>query len=112
MQDGDADLAAKRAGGDPAARGGRSRDDPLAVDGDHVGQRAGVGDATLGPRDAGVESAELTAPADAGLRHDVARGVVLDVQRHFFDQFGALINTGPTGTNVCDLRIALKEKNK
>ena len=31
---------------------------------------------------------------------------------HFFDQFGALINTGPTGTNVCDLRIALKEKNK
>ncbi len=28
---------------------------------------------------------------------------------HFFKMFNALINTGPTGTNVCDLRIALKD---
>ena len=26
---------------------------------------------------------------------------------HFFEQVGSLIKTGPTGTNVCDLRVAL-----
>ncbi len=28
----------------------------------------------------------------------------------FFEQVGGLLKTGPTGTNVCDLRIALAEK--
>ena len=29
---------------------------------------------------------------------------------HFFEQAGGLLITGPTGTNVCDLRIALAER--
>lgn len=29
---------------------------------------------------------------------------------HFFSQVGGLIKTGPTGTNVCDLRVALRRR--
>jgi glycerate-2-kinase len=43
----------------------------------------------------------------------VARGLDLDTYLqqfdayHFFEQTGGLLETGPTGTNVCDLRVAL-----
>lgn len=30
---------------------------------------------------------------------------------HFFDSVGGLVRTGPTGTNVCDLRIALTPRS-
>ena len=29
---------------------------------------------------------------------------------HFFEQFDALIKTGPTGTNVCDIRVLLRNE--
>lgn len=49
----------------------------------------------------------------------LARAKQLDPQRflaandayHFFDAIGGLIKTGPTGTNVCDLRVVLVDRH-
>ncbi len=51
---------------------------------------------------------------DGSILHDIARSGIDPreyLQRndayHFFDRFDALIKTGPTGTNVCDIRVLL-----
>ncbi|GIW90498.1 MAG: hypothetical protein KatS3mg109_0930 [Pirellulaceae bacterium] len=31
---------------------------------------------------------------------------------HFFDAVGSLLRTGPTHTNVCDVRVVLVERNE
>lgn len=38
---------------------------------------------------------------------EVRRYLVRNDAYHFFEKYGGLLKTGPTGTNVCDLRVAL-----
>jgi hydroxypyruvate reductase len=52
---------------------------------------------------------------DGHMLHQVARsGIDPNDSRkrndayHFFERFDALIKTGPTGTNVCDVRVLVK----
>jgi glycerate 2-kinase len=62
--------------------------------------------------------AELDAPdrntTSSGCRDYVAAGAPGDFLArndayHYFEPFDALIRTGPTHTNVCDLRVVLTE---
>ncbi|MCL2624116.1 MAG: glycerate kinase, partial [Planctomycetaceae bacterium] len=54
---------------------------------------------------------------DGTILHQIARSCIdpndflkRNDAYHFFEQFGALIKTGATGTNVCDIRMLLRHK--
>jgi hydroxypyruvate reductase/glycerate 2-kinase len=90
-------------------KGGRNQEFTLAVlhylgrDGmKGVAVLSGGTDGEDGPTDAagavGDESTPLDGAADALARHDAYP---------FFDRVGGLIRTGPTGTNVADVRVIL-----
>jgi len=56
---------------------------------------------------------------DGFILHEIARsGMDPDVflkrndAYHFFERFDALIKTGPTGTNVCDIRVLIETGSK
>jgi glycerate-2-kinase len=97
--------------------GGRNQQLALAAL-DHLGQRThgivllsggtdgedGPTDAAGGLVDAGVaaEASRLgLSPADFLRRNDAYR---------FLEQTGGLVKTGPTGTNVCDVRVVLVDR--
>lgn len=123
-------------GGEPVVRlapeaqrglGGRNQQLVLAVlvallesgglrDNDHPGfamLSCGT-DGEDGPTDAAGAffDAEILAKTLAALRRselDPRDFLLRNDAYHFFEQVGGLVKTGPTGTNVCDLRIILRE---
>ena len=93
--------------------GGRNQEFALAAALDIAGMKnvvvlsAGT-DGTDGPTDAAGAVADGTTIARAeaaGL--DAAEFLANNDSYHFFDRLGDLIKTGPTGTNVADVRIIL-----
>ena len=61
-----------------------------------------------GPTDAaGAVADAATLRRAAVLRHDAKQFLVNNDSYHFFEQAGGLVKTGPTGTNVMDVRILL-----
>lgn len=67
-------------------------------------------DGTDGPTDAaGAYADGRTAVRARQNRLDAKRYLVENDSYHFFDALGDLIKTGPTGTNVADVRIVLIE---
>lgn len=93
--------------------GGRNQEFTLAaaqqIDGlENVIILSGGTDGTDGPTDAAGALADGTTIArakTAGL--DAAKVLANNDSYHFFDRLGDLIKTGPTGTNVADVRIIL-----
>ncbi|NUQ60966.1 MAG: DUF4147 domain-containing protein [Pirellulales bacterium] len=69
---------------------------------------SGGTDGEDGPTDAAGAWIDAEVLEDAQSRRlDPADHLARNDAYHFFEPLGALINTGPTGTNVCDLRIVL-----
>ena len=65
-------------------------------------------DGTDGPTDAAGAFASSEILADAERRGlDPDRFLADNDSYHFFEPLGALLKTGPTGTNVCDIQILL-----
>jgi glycerate-2-kinase len=65
-------------------------------------------DGNDGPTDAAGAIADGATVARSGL--DAGAYLASNDSYHFFEQTGGLIKTGPTGTNVMDLRILLRAK--
>ncbi len=63
-------------------------------------------DGNDGPTDAAGAFADLAVLARPG-RDTIEAALQNNDSYHFFDQRGALLKTGPTNTNVCDLQIVL-----
>lgn len=109
----------------PAAQrglGGRNQQLALAaldelaqIRGEHAGRRlalvsAGT-DGEDGPTDAAgaiVDDAVARAAIDSGLT--AADYLTRNDAYHFFDATGGLLRTGPTHTNVCDLRVLVVDR--
>jgi hydroxypyruvate reductase len=96
-----------------AGLGGRNQEFALAVALDIAGLKdivvlsAGT-DGTDGPTDAAGAMADGGTIARAEARGISAAAHLSDNDSyHFFEQLGNLIKTGPTGTNVADVRIML-----
>jgi hydroxypyruvate reductase len=91
-------------------RGGRNQEFALAAALDIAGLKdvvilsAGT-DGTDGPTDAAGAIADGTTIARAGL--DASAYLANNDSYRFFENLGDLIKTGPTGTNVADVRILL-----
>ena len=94
-------------------KGGRNQEFALAAamgiaeQGNIVVLSAGT-DGTDGPTDAAgavVDSTTVRRAANAGL--DPEKYLADNDSYHFFEQTGDLLKTGPTGTNVMDLRIIM-----
>jgi hydroxypyruvate reductase len=69
---------------------------------------SGGADGTDGPTDAAgaiADGATIERAARLGL--DARRYLAENDSYHFFDALGDLLKTGPTGTNVMDLRLVL-----
>jgi glycerate 2-kinase len=69
---------------------------------------SGGTDGEDGPTDAAgalLDEAVIAAAANAGL--DPADYLARNDAYHFFEPLGALIKTGPTHTNVCDIRVVV-----
>lgn len=61
-----------------------------------------------GPTDAaGAWISDITSGAGGIRVEEVRRYLAQNDAYHFFEKYGGLMKTGPTGTNVCDLRVAL-----
>ena len=96
-----------------AGLGGRNQEFALAAALDIAGLedvtvfRAGT-DGTDGPTDAAgaIASGDTIARARA-LSLDAAESLAANDSYHFFERLGGLIKTGPTGTNVMDVRLML-----
>jgi glycerate-2-kinase len=71
---------------------------------------SGGTDGEDGPTDAAgaVLDADVLASAAQGL--DPADCLARNDAYHFFAPLGALITTGPTGTNVCDVRVVVVDQ--
>jgi glycerate 2-kinase len=102
---------------DSARRGTGGRNQQLALaalealasdGGDGIALLSGGTDGEDGPTDAAgafVDAQVIAAARDAGLHAaDYLRN---NDAYHFFEPLGALIKTGPTHTNVCDLRVVV-----
>ncbi len=93
--------------------GGRNQEFALAAAMDIAGHEnitvlSGGTDGTDGPTDAAGAVADGTTIARAGALDMNPRRYLSDNDAyHFFDNLGDLIKTGPTNTNVMDLRIIL-----
>jgi glycerate 2-kinase len=91
-------------------QGGRNQEFALAAALDIAGLKdvvilsAGT-DGTDGPTDAAGAIADGSTIARAGI--DAAACLANNDSYHFFEHLGDLIKTGPTGTNVADIRILL-----
>jgi hydroxypyruvate reductase len=93
--------------------GGRNQEFALAaatfIDGwDNMVVLCGGTDGTDGPTDAAgavVDGSTVTRGRDLGL--DAAAFLSNNDAYHFFERTGDLIKTGPTNTNVMDLRVVL-----
>ena len=71
---------------------------------------SGGTDGEDGPTDAAgawVDSQIAARAVDSGL--DLADHLRMNNAYRFFEQVGALINTGPTHTNVCDVRVVITD---
>jgi hydroxypyruvate reductase len=69
---------------------------------------SGGTDGEDGPTDAAGAFADANVVAEARARNlDSAEFLAINDAYHFFEQAGGLIKTGPTHTNVMDLRVAL-----
>ena len=69
---------------------------------------SGGTDGEDGPTDAAGACADECVLAQArALRLDPKSFLAINDAYHFFEQAGGLIKTGPTHTNVMDLRVAL-----
>jgi glycerate 2-kinase len=84
----------------------------LAADGAQgIALLSGGTDGEDGPTDAAGAILNSEILAAAGMRrmnpHDY---LIRDDAYHYFTPLGALIKTGPTQTNVCDLRIVLVDR--
>jgi glycerate-2-kinase len=104
----------------PAAQrgmGGRNQQLVLAAL-EHLGQRtegivllSGGTDGEDGPTDAAgafFDEQIATATRQRGL--EAADYLRRNDAYHFFDPLGGLVRTGPTHTNVCDLRVVLVDR--
>lgn len=84
----------------------------LAEDGSNgVFLLSGGTDGEDGPTDAAgafFDASILAAARQHGL--DPADYLARNDAYHFFEPLGALLTTGPTGTNVCDVRVALVDR--
>jgi len=72
---------------------------------------SGGTDGEDGPTDAAgafLDAAVIAAARQQGL--DPAHYLQRNDAYHFFQLLGALIQTGPTGTNVCDLRVVVADR--
>jgi len=68
-------------------------------------------DGTDGPTDAAgamADSATVSRARTAGL--DAARFLANNDSYHFFEKIDGLVKTGPTGTNVMDVRVLLVDR--
>jgi hydroxypyruvate reductase len=85
----------------------------LAADGAaSIALLSGGTDGEDGPTDAAgaiADHASFMAAAQRGL--DPADYLARNDAYHFFEPLGALIKTGPTHTNVCDLRVVVVERS-
>lgn len=88
--------------------------DVLAGDGGQgIALISGGTDGEDGPTDAAgalVDAAVIAAARDAGLHP--AEYLRRNDAYHFFEPLGALIKTGPTHTNVCDLRVVVVGRHR
>lgn len=74
----------------------------------HLALLAGGTDGEDGPTDAAGAFIDAQVAAAAEAHHlDPADFLRRNDAYHFFEPLGALIKTGPTHTNVCDLRVAV-----
>ncbi|MBN2475296.1 MAG: glycerate kinase, partial [Pirellulales bacterium] len=72
---------------------------------------SGGTDGEDGPTDAAGALLDADVLAAAARRHlDPADYLARNDAYHFFQPLGALIHTGPTHTNVCDVRVVLVER--
>ena len=100
-----------------AGVGGRNQEFALAAAGDLAGLAdvvvlSGGTDGTDGPTDAAgaiADGATLSRAAALGL--DAAQYLAENDSYRFFDPLGDLLKTGPTGTNVMDVRLLLVGRN-
>lgn len=98
-------------------KGGRNQQLVLAAlpqlgDGHGIALLSGGTDGEDGPTDAAgaVVTSELIAAAQQkGL--DPADSLFRNDAYHFFEPIGGLLTTGPTGTNVCDIRVIVVEQH-
>jgi glycerate-2-kinase len=61
-----------------------------------------------GPTDAaGAWITDATSRNKGLVLDEVRRYLMSNDAYHFFEKYGGIFKTGPTGTNVCDLRVAL-----
>jgi hydroxypyruvate reductase len=96
---------------DRRGRGGRNQQLVLAAlqqlgDCRDIALASGGTDGEDGPTDAAGAIVDESAVADSQtLRLDIAMHLARCDAYHFFAPLGALIKTGPTHTNVCDLRV-------
>jgi hydroxypyruvate reductase len=73
---------------------------------------SGGTDGEDGPTDAaGAWADRETIDAAKRQRLDAADYLARNDAYHWFQKTGALLNTGPTDTNVCDLRVVLVDRN-
>jgi hydroxypyruvate reductase len=110
----------KLVSGDKRGMGGRSQQlvlaalEKLAGDGAlGVAILSGGTDGEDGPTDAAgavLDASVLAAAAEQGL--DPADYLARNDAYHFFEPLGALIKTGPTHTNVCDLRVVVVDREE
>lgn len=103
---------------DRRGKGGRNQQLVLAAlaelsDCDGIVLLSAGTDGEDGPTDAAgaVVDAEIAAAAKANAL-DVADYLQRNDAYHFFDPLGGLLKTGPTGTNVCDIRVVLVEPTR
>lgn len=103
---------------EPSRRGlgGRNQQLALAAIG-RLGNAAGIvllaggTDGEDGPTDAAGAVVDAQVVAEAGRRGlDPADYLARNDAYHFFEPLDALIKTGPTHTNVCDLRVVLVDR--
>lgn len=94
-------------------KGGRNQEFTLAAALDIAGQErvvafSGGTDGTDGPTDAaGAVADGLTVDRAAKKDLDPAAYLAANDSYHFFEQLGDLVKTGPTNTNVMDLRLMM-----
>ncbi|NQT17016.1 MAG: glycerate kinase, partial [Planctomycetes bacterium] len=108
----------KLVAGEKRGSGGRSQQlvlaalEKLAVDGARgIVLLSGGTDGEDGPTDAAgaiLDASILAAAGEHGL--DPAHYLARNDAYHFFQPLAALIKTGPTHTNVCDLRVVVVDR--